>query len=169
MTITIEKNWRYYLGLTLFFFSFIPYLISALILPFIHITAQVLSIMAIIAVGAEITFATSVVLLGKPFIQMLKAKIKNIFFKQQTEIKSTKPMSKCRHYTGVSLMLISFIPYFITEIALLLDYPKTSSGHLLYLFMLLAGDALFIISIFLLGDRFWSNLKRLFEYQTKEH
>jgi len=168
MSLSIEKNWKYYLGLVLFFLSFLPYVISALILPFIHITAQVLSIMAVIAVGAEITFAASVVLLGKPFIQMLKAKIKNMCFKKQETPKQPKPISKCRHYIGVSFMLISFIPYFITEIALLFDYPQTSSGHLFYLLMLLAGDAIFIIAIFLLGDRFWDNLKRLFEYQPQQ-
>ena len=162
----IERNWKYYLGLSLLIYSFIPYGVAALVIPFLPIShVRAASIGAGIIASAEIAFFCGAALLGKPFLQLIKSKIKGFFFRKK-EVRSAGVIGKGRHYFGVVLLLLSFLPYYITEGVLIFGHPE-GRGIKALILILLGGDALFMISLFILGGDFWDRLKRLFEWPGK--
>ncbi len=157
-----EKNWKYYLGLSLFGYSFVPILTVELLffLPLSH--AQAAS-MALIYVGSgEVAFFAAIALLGRPFVETLKAKFK-AFFIRNKPAQPPRPIGKTRHTVGVILFFASFFPYPFVVAALIFLHP--TGRDLNYLVAaLLAGDGIFITSLFVLGGEFWERLKRLFEW-----
>mgnify|MGYP000868173482 FL=1 len=157
-----EKNWKYYLGLSLFGYSFVPILTVELLffLPLSH--AQAAS-MALIYVGSgEVAFFAAIALLGRSFVETLKAKFK-AFFIRNKPAQPPRPIGKTRHTVGVILFFASFFPYPFVVAALIFLHP--TGRDLNYLVAaLLAGDGIFITSLFVLGGEFWERLKRLFEW-----
>ena len=159
----IERNWKYYLGISLLIYSFIPYGVAALVLPFLPIShTRAASIGVVIIASAEASFFCSVALLGRPFLQLIKSNIKGFLFRKK-DVRPAGIIGKGQHYFGVVLLLLSFLPYFITEGVLVFGHPEGQSIKALILVML-GGDALFMISLFILGGDFWDRLKRLFEW-----
>lgn len=159
----MKKDKKYYLGITLFVYSFIPYVFTFLVLPFLPVSnVTAVSIATGLLISSEISFLLCVVLLGKPFIQVIKTKIKGIFRKKgETHL---KPVGKIRHVVGITMLLVaSIVPYSLTEIALLLCYVE-KYGHTDLINLLILGDVLFITSFFILGEEFWARLKKLFEW-----
>jgi len=157
----IKKDWKYYTGLILFIYCWIPYLASALILILRIPIDKSLAAIGVFIVSAEIAFALSVVLLGKPFIELIKSKLKGLVLRRR-ELWHAAPVGRGRHAVGVALLLVSFLPYFITEVSLLLGYPRDDAGRWTLFYILIAGDALFMTSLFVLGGDFWDRLKALF-------
>jgi hypothetical protein len=163
----IERNWKYYLGLSLLIYSFIPYGVGALVLPFLPIShARAASIGAAIIASAEIAFFCGAALLGKPFVESVKAKIKGFLFRKR-DVRPVGLISKGRHYFGVTLLLLSFLPFYVTEAVLIFGHPVDVGVKALIVTML-GGDALFMVSLFILGGEFWARLKRLFEWPGSE-
>ncbi|MFC2149194.1 transporter suffix domain-containing protein [Candidatus Auribacterota bacterium] len=166
MPIPIEKNWKFYTGISLFIFSYFPYLFAPFIplLPVSH-TAMI-SIAAISVTSAELIFFISILLLGKPFMVWMKAMAIKYIFRGKAA-SAPAYFAKIRHYLGVTLFCMSFIPYFVTEVAILIRDPQPHTLHI-YLGVMLSGNALFIISLFVLGGDFWEKLKDLFVWQSKK-
>ncbi len=160
----MEKNWKYYLGITLVLYSVFPYVFSAAVLPFLPVSSvQAVSIATALVVSGEISFLIAVALLGKPFIQMFKAKIKALF-RRKKDAAPPRPVGRTRHSIGVSMLLVSFfVPYLLTEIALYFEYVE-KYGHTDLLILMISGDLLFVASLFVLGDEFWGRMKALFEW-----
>jgi len=161
-----KKDWKYYLGMTLFIYCWIPYIVSGAVLFFNIPLGKLIGIMAAFIASSEISFAISVVLLGKPFIQMLKAKFKGKIFRHKAP-GPPRPISRTRYYIGIILLILSFIPCFVVEISLFFGYPKTEEGHVVMYLGVIAGYTIFIVSLFLLGGDFWDRLKKLFQYPGK--
>jgi len=163
---TIKKDWKYYLGIALFVYSCIPWVFTLLVLPFLSVSkVKAVSIATGLLISSEISFLLSVVLLGKPFVDLLKSKIKTIFRKK--DVVHLKPVGKIRHYVGITMLLVaSFVPYFLTEIALLLGFVE-KYGHNALITLLILGDVLFIASFFLLGGEFWARVNKLFKWPGK--
>lgn len=161
-----RKGWKYRLGLVLFVYGLVPFEI-AMILPLLglsgHVTA---SLAAFVIITGEISFFVSIALLGKPFVESLKAKFHKLFRRQGPPI-PLKPVSRRRHNTGVVLFFASFLPYFFAEAMLILSW--TEPHHIRAIIaLLLASDVTFLISLFVLGGDFWDKLKKLFEWQGEE-
>ncbi len=154
------KPWTYYLGLVLFTFSFVAYGVVAL-LPFLHLATMTAATAAtVLIVAAELSFFSSIALLGKPFLQMLKEKWRALWKRAP---QAPVPVGKTRHYIGVVMMLASLLPYLAAEVLLIAGYTKPF--HLNFVIgLLLGGDALFVIALFVLGADFWERLKKLFEW-----
>ncbi len=162
-----EKNWRYYLGLGLFIYSFIP-ICTVELLFLLSLTHAQAAFIAVVYVGSgEISFLGAVALLGKPFLESLKVKIKGFFVRREPAA-PPKPIGQTRHAVGVSLFLASFLPYPIVEVVLLFGHPTERDLNYVVT-TLLAGDGVFIISLFVLGGEFWERLKRLFEWPGKQN
>ncbi len=165
--IEIKKNWKYYLGITLFIFSWIPYISSGILL-FLEIPpGKLFGIITILIASSEISFVISIVLLGKTFIKILKTKILGIFFRNK-EVQPAKLISKTRYYIGIILLLLSLTPDFSVDILLLFGYPKTDSGHVYMFIGSLLGYTVFIISLFVLGSDFWERAKKLFYWNGED-
>ena len=67
---------------------------------------------------------------------------------------------------GVSLFALSIVPYY-AALGFLLLARITSADVPLLLGLLLSGEGLFLVSLFVLGEEFWARLKRLFEWPGK--
>ena len=162
-----EKDWKYYLGLSLFIYSFVPICTVEMVflLPLTH--AEAASIAVIYVASGEISFLSAVALLGKPFVESLKIKIKGFFIRRKP-VALPKPIGKMRHVAGVILFFVSFLPYPIAEGVLLLGHPTERTLHYLVT-TLLTGDAIFIVSLFVLGGEFWERLKKLFEWPGNQN
>lgn len=163
----MKKDKKYYLGIALFGYSFIPYIFTFLILPFLPISnVKAVSIATGLLISSEIAFLLSVALLGKPLIQLIKSKIKTSIFKKKGAA-DLKPVGKIRHFTGITMLLVaSIVPYFLTEMALLLGYVE-KYGHSALIGLLVIGDVLFITSFFVLGGEFWARVNKLFRWPGK--
>ena len=161
----MKKTWKFYLGIALFTYSWIPYIFVFMIMPFLHFTTtEALSISSITLISAESAFAISVVLLGKDFMNMIKAKFKGIFSKKGSSTQS-KPISKLRYRIGIILFILTIsIPSILTEVVLYYDYADAIGlNNLLYIF--LSFDVIFIASLFILGGEFIEKLRELFTYK----
>ena len=163
----MKKDKKYYLGLAFFVYSFIPYVFTFLVLPFLPVSkVTAVSLATGLLISSEISFLLCVALLGKPFIQLLKSKIKASVFKKKSAA-DLKPVGKIRHYVGITMLLVaSIVPYFLTEIALLLGCVE-QYGHTALIGLLILGDVLFITSFFILGGEFWARVNKLFEWPGK--
>ncbi len=69
------KGRKYYAGLGLFIFSWIPWSLAPLVFFLDLPTAQAASISAGLVILGEVTFLASIPLLGRPFIKQLKDKL----------------------------------------------------------------------------------------------
>ena len=158
----MNKGWRFYLGIGLLIANFAGYGLAALV-PFMGLSAaSATAWISFIILLAELSFIAGVCLLGKQFIEMLKAKCK-AWFACAPGADRPAPVSRARHYTGIAMLIASFLPYFIAELMLILGYSRP--GHIrLIIGMLLASDGIFIASLFVLGVEFWERLKKLFEW-----
>jgi hypothetical protein len=160
-----EKNWKYYLGISLLVYSFLP-IFTVELLFLLPLTVSEKATAALIYVGSgELTFICAAALLGKPFVETLKAKFKGIFLRRKPAL-PPQPISRTRHAAGVTLFFLSFLPYPVAEGVLFFGHPTGRDLHYLVTAML-AGDVIFIVSLFVLGGEFWERLKKLFEWPGK--
>ena len=163
----MKKDKRYYLGIALFVYSFLPYIFTFLVLPFLPVSKlKAVSIATGLLASAEIAFLLCVALLGKPFIQLLKSKIKTVILRKK-DAGQLKTIGKTRHYVGISMLLVScIVPYFLVEILLMLGFVE-KYGHNDVVNILVLGDVMFVASFFVLGGEFWARVNRLFQWPGK--
>lgn len=155
----MKKDWKYYLGLSLFIYSFLPISIVA-ILPFMGMTLGQSGAFAVVfLVSAEIAFMTAAALLGKEFLAALKKRIMAIF--KRTHV--PRPVSRIRHRIGVAFLVVSTLPYYAALVYLLFFSHKEAAITFLA-WAMVAGEAAFIAGLFLLGGEFWERLKHLFDW-----
>ena len=88
-----NKDWKYYLGLTLLVYSLLPEVLAAALFGILHLVhmhlthTQSVSIVVAIVASAEVAFLIAVALLGKPFVQLIKSKVKSFLNTQSGETK----------------------------------------------------------------------------------
>jgi len=155
----MKKDWKYYLGLSLFIYSFLPISIVA-ILPFMGMTlAQSGAFAVVFLVSAEIAFMTAAALLGKEFLAALKKRVVAIF--KRTHV--PRPVSRIRHRIGVAFLVLSTLPYYAALVYLLFfSHKETTITFLAW--AMVAGETAFIAGLFLLGGEFWERLKHLLDW-----
>ncbi len=161
----MKKTWKFYLGIGLIIYSFVPYIFVFMIMPFLSFsTAEALSISSVILISAEVAFVSAVALLGKDFVNMIKAKFKSKFSRKGDKA-SFKPISKLRFRIGIILFILTLsIPSILTEVVLYYNYVDVIGlSNLLYIF--LSFDVIFILSLFILGGEFIDKLRGLFTYK----
>jgi len=113
--------------------------------------------------SGELAFLAALALLGRPFVQAVKARVLG-WFRREHRPGPPRPVGRARHRAGVALFFASFLPYVAAELLLLAGEPDRG-GLRGILYLLLAGDAAFVASLFVLGDPFWHKLKRLFAWE----
>lgn len=158
-------NWKLYIGIALLIFTTVIDIIF-LFVPFMGFSkVEIVAYMVILTIVSEVLSLVAVLLLGKTIICKIKEKFCAWFKKPISDVPVF--ISRRRHITGVWLFFISFITYPMIELSLLFGYPSTGE-HILYFFVLIAGDILFVISLFVLGEQFWEKLKNLFRYEEND-
>jgi hypothetical protein len=159
----MRKDWKYYLGLSLFFYSFLP-LGIVFVLPFLGMTlAQAGAFSVVFLASGEMAFWCAAALLGKTFLTAFKTRIKAWFKRPH----APEPISRNRHRFGISLVVASFLPYYVMLIYLLFFSHKESELNFLA-WTLVAGEAAFMGGLFILGGDFWDRLKNLFLWSGPE-
>ena len=161
-----KNNWKYRLGMGLFIYSLIPICTVELIAFMPVSSTQAVAFGVVYLASGEIAMLLAVALLGKPFFQAVKEKVKSFLFKRR-EPSPPKMISRTQHWIGITLLFLSILPYYITIGELIFMSPAGINLQNL-LFMLLTGELFFIVSLFVLGAEFWARLKRLFEWPGKE-
>jgi hypothetical protein len=159
----MKKDWKYYLGVSLFFYSFLPMSIVA-ILPFLGLTlAQAGAFAVVFLASGEVAFLFAAALLGKEFLTALKNRIK-AWFKRPHE---PKPISRNRHRFGIALLTASFLPHYVMLIYLVFFSHSESEINFLA-WTLVAGEMAFMAGLFILGGDFWDRLRELFVWPGQE-
>ncbi|KEI35166.1 hypothetical protein FRA_41c10600 [Francisella sp. W12-1067] len=158
-----KKDWKYYLGMSFFILSFVPYILVFCIMPFIGFsTSSYLAISSVLLISAEGIFILSVMLLGETIVMTIKTAIAKVFKKTFTYNKS---ISYKRYLIGIIMFFSSlFYPTVLMELILLFD-KIDQVGKVNMMLILFSGDILFIGSFFVLGGDFINKLKLAFKYQ----
>lgn len=162
----VSVVWKKRLGLGLLLYSFAP-LCTVELIAFLPLsTSQAVTFGAIYIASGEIACLAAVALLGKPFLDGVKERLKG-FFRRPGPPAPPKPIGRLRHSTGVVLLLGSLVPYYAALGTLLLGQPGPWAlrGTL---YLLLAGEGLFFLGLALLGGEFWARLKKLFEWPGRD-
>lgn len=156
----VVSKTRFRLGSTIFIIGFL----SPTIIPLVAATDLPLkwktTISGALAVGIPELFSiVAIVIMGKPGFQQLK----KMFFGYIKKYKPPEHVSLTRYRMGLlmftlPLLMAWLLPYF---------------GHLIsvyqenFVLFSVAGDLLFISSLFVLGGEFWDKLQALFLYRAK--
>lgn len=124
--------------------------------------AAAASIATGVIVSAEIAFWAGAALLGRSFFQALKSRILG-WFRPRREGVPSRPISRARHYLGVTMLLGSGLFYYVAAAFAFLDLPRQQMLTAIVA-TLIAGEAVFIASLLILGSDFWAKLKQLFQW-----
>lgn len=162
-----NRDWKRRLGLALVVYSFVPLCTVELVALLPLSRAMAVTVGAVYLASGELAFLAAVALLGKAFVVEIKDKIKAFLLRSRAGDRPAKPVGRTRHAIGVTLFCLSIVPYYLTLGVLLFTHPGEPDLQTLLL-VLLAGEALFFISLFVLGEVFWERLKKLFEWPGKE-
>jgi hypothetical protein len=159
MTPAPEKGRRYYFGLALFGYSFATFGLAALT-PFVFAPAVAATVATGIVISGEVGFLVSAALLGKPFVEALKTKIKSFL---TLPAAPPQPISRRRHAFGLVLFALSFVTYYVAMSIPFLGWDKSTelAGILV---VAISGEVCFLASLFVLGGEFWERLKALYRW-----
>ncbi|MCF8034866.1 MAG: hypothetical protein K9K66_16490 [Desulfarculaceae bacterium] len=160
----MTKDWKYYLGISLFIYSLIPICVVGA-LPFMGMSLAEMGTLAVVFLATgEVAFYTSAVLLGKEFLAALKKRVLSWF---RIRHRPPQPVSQARHRTGVVILALSFLPYYAVLVDLIFIAPV--GGEITFLaWSLVAGEVLGFVALFLLGAPFWERLKLLFAWSPEQ-
>jgi hypothetical protein len=157
---TDARGWKFRIGLALFIYSCATFL-AAVLIPFLFSTAVAATLVTCVVISGEVGFWVSAALLGKPFIQGLKAKLKGWF--ARTDPAAPRPISRTWHVVGLILFSLSFVTYYIAMAIPFFGWEKsTELGAIVA--VALTGEFLFASSLFVLGGEFWERIKALYRW-----
>jgi hypothetical protein len=152
---------KFYLGLALFVLSLATPGVAALA-PFVFSAATAVTVATVAVVSGEIAFLISAALLGKPFIEAVKARVKRLFVRA-AEAAPARPISRSRHATGLVLLSSSIVTYYMAMAVPFGGLAKATELTAIVV-VAIAGEILFLASLFVLGGEFWGRIKALFQW-----
>jgi hypothetical protein len=150
---------RLYLGLAIFVLSFFMLPTGIFLQKFVVHHALKHIVVGIFWLTAPILKISSVAILGKPSYLY----IKSIFRHRIVKVIKPYHASRLRYNIGLILFCLPLIPTYIMAYA-----PQIFTTNFYHRIILnIAFDAIFIISLFVLGGDFWDKLKALFSFTAK--
>ncbi len=167
------KTWRYKVGFTMIVVGNLGILL-ALVLPALGVGAGTVGAMV---VGGEIVSLASIVFLGKAGFKAIKSK-----FVGAVKASYTEPVSKTRHYFGITLLLTNLL---VTAILAL--YAADSMGaatpdgphpivwgldleqqKTMLNWVFLIDPISFLLAIYVLGADWWGRFRRIFVWEAAD-
>jgi hypothetical protein len=130
--------------------------VSGLVLP---VALKGLIIGVLTFGGPEVLAVIAVALLGKETFDAIIGKVLPFL----RRLAPHGSVSRTRYTAGLIMFLLSYIPSVIVAYAPSL-LPDISPNRL---YICLAGDIFFILSLFVLGGDFWDKLRALFIYDAR--
>jgi hypothetical protein len=154
-TETTVERWAFRIGAVFLALSLVSPLL-AFAVPWLELSdALEASLIGLLVLGIpEIFLLIAAALMGKRAIEAIKARIARVF-------KRTGPprrVGRTRFRIGMAILFGSALPLLLHNYATL-GFELTVDDR-----WLIAGDAAFIASFFVLGAEWWERLKRLFRY-----
>jgi hypothetical protein len=157
---TMKNTLRFYLGLCCFILSWILPLFGFLVARFDLPLALKATIIGLLTVGGpEILGILAVVCLGKENL----LQIKNRILAWLRLLKPSGEVSRWRYRLGLVMFLLPLVPTYL--MAYVPQWLPDHSPQRLY--VNLAADFLFLVSLFVLGGNFWDKLRALFLYDAR--
>ena len=150
---------RLYIGLVLFGLSFVMLPIGIFLQQFLHVHFWRVFVLGIFWISAPIMKLSCVAVLGKPSYLWIKYKFWHLF------VKVTQPheVTRTRYTIGLIMFCLPIIPNYVMSFA-----PQfIAEAYEVRLIINICIDALFVISLFVLGGDFWDKLRALFVYTAK--
>ena len=157
---TRVRGWKFYVGLALFVYSLGTFGVAALV-PFLFSPTAAAALVTGVVVSGELGFWVSAALLGKPFIDTLKARLAALLASRES--RAPQPISRPRHVLGLVLFSLSFVTYYV---AMAIPFLQLSTSTELTAIVVVAitGELLFVSSLLVLGGEFWERFKALYRW-----
>ncbi len=159
------RGWKFYVGLALFVYSFATFGIAALV-PFVFPPAVAAALLTGVVLSGELGFWVSAALLGRPFIDALKAKVAALVARRDS--RAPPPISRPRHVLGLVLFSLSFVTYYVAMATPFLGLSKSVELTAIVV-VAITGELLFVSSLFVLGGEFWERIKALYRWPREHH
>jgi hypothetical protein len=157
---TRARGWKFHLGLALFAYSFGTFGIAALV-PFLFSPTVASALVTGVVISGELGFWVSAALLGRPFIEALKAKPAALLTRRSS--RAPRPISRPRHVFGLVLFSLSFVTYYVAMATPFLHLSKSTELTAIVV-VAITGELLFVSSLFVLGGEFWGRIKALYRW-----
>jgi len=157
---TLKKDWRFYTGLAvLVLANLLP--LMAVVWPLLGLPAGVTAafIGGSLVGGPDVLTLIAVALLGKETFVYLIYRAKRIIKAAVT----VGPVSRVRYYLGLAIAVLSIVPLSLYGYA-----PKIMPSGNARLYIVVAADLSFVVSMFIMGGEFWEKLRRLFIWEGDE-
>lgn len=156
---TLKKDWQFYTGMAALILSFMMPLFALLVPLFGLSVAQSAFLMGFLIAGVpDVIFLIAIALLGKDTLQYFIYRMK----KTVREAVILKPVSKTRYYVGLTISLLSWLPLYLYGY-----FPTVLPSGDARIYILIAADISFIVSVFLMGEQFWDKFRHLFIWEKK--
>jgi len=154
-----KKDGRFYAGLTALILACVMPLL-ALAVPFLDLSTGVAAtVVGVLVAGApEVLVLVAAALLGKETLHYFIDRAKRAVSSAVT----LKPVSKPRYYVGLAIAVGSVLPLYLYGY-----FPETMPSGNARIYILVASDLSFIISVFILGGEFWEKFRGLFIWEGK--
>jgi hypothetical protein len=112
----------------------------------------------LLAGGPEVLCILAVALLGKDTFRYFAHRVMTALRRAVID----QPASKARYYTGLVVILLSWLPAYIYAYS-----PTLMPGGDARIYVLAAMDLAFVVSVFLMGGEFWEKVRRIFVYEGR--
>jgi hypothetical protein len=155
----LKKDWRFYAGITAMVLAVVMPL-CALVVPMLGLSTTQSALLAgvLLAGGPEVLCILAVALLGKDTFRYFTHRVMTALRRAVID----QPASKARYYTGLVVILLSWLPAYIYAYA-----PTLMPGGDARIYVLAAMDLAFVVSVFLMGGEFWEKVRRIFVYEGR--
>ena len=155
----IEKNWRYYLGLTCLVLALVMPVLSLVVLPLdlpVELKATIIGVLSL--GGPEVALVAAAALLGKDTLNVFKGRI----FAFIRRLLPSKPASKFRYYACLTIMVVDYLGWYVfTYLGSFLPTELTGISALV------VGDVIFIVAFVAAGPEFWEKIQNMFRFIQK--
>jgi hypothetical protein len=134
--------------------------LGAVVVPVLGLpTAQSVLLAGLLVAGApEVLCILAIGLLGRDTFQYFVHKAKAALRRAVLD----RPASRLRYYTGLTIILLSWLPAYISAY-----FPAALPGGNARIYILAGTDLAFVVSVFLMGGEFWEKVRRIFIYEGK--
>jgi hypothetical protein len=155
----LKKDWRFYAGITAMVLAVVMPL-CALVVPMLGLSTTQSALLAgvLLAGGPEVLCILAVALLGKDTFRYFTHRVMTALRRAVID----QPASKARYYTGLVVILLSWLPAYIYAYS-----PTLMPGGDARIYVLAAMDLAFVVSVFLMGGEFWEKVRRIFVYEGR--
>ncbi len=155
----IRRDWQFYTGMTFFGLAMVMPIFGLLVLPLDISTELKAFIFGAMSLGGpEVALVIAAAFLGKDTLAIFTSR----FFAALRKLLPTKPTSKVRYYTCVTIMMATYLGWYIyAYLGDFLPEELTSQSALV------VGDLAFVTAFLAAGPEFWEKIGRIFQWEGR--